>query len=159
MRRLFVLLPVLFALTGCPPTERTIEDTICYIREVNHSSRNVYIQYYYNIPSNDDIFLERIHLNSHSEYNTGDSDYDNCDPGINYGDVNYRSMPGYDHSLEIIKKIVIVDIDSRRLLLRTDNPRLVIDLENANDNYDMRCRFEYYILNITDDLFESTTSP
>ncbi|MDR3276923.1 MAG: hypothetical protein LBT11_06925 [Treponema sp.] len=153
MRRLFVLLSVLFVLTGCPPTERTIEDTICYIREVNNSSRNVYIQYYYKIPPNDTIFLERIHLDSDSEYNTSNSDYDHCDPGINYGDVNYRSTPGYG-SIETIEKIVIVDIDSCRLLLRMDNPRLVIELEHANDNYDMRCRFEYYILNITDELFE-----
>jgi hypothetical protein len=157
MRRLFVLLPVLlpvlFVLTGCPPTERTIEDTIYYIREVNNSSRNVYIQYYYKIPPNDTIFLERIHLTPHSKYNTSNSDYDNCDPGINYGDENYRFTPGYS-SIEAIEKIVIVDIDSRQLLIRTDEPWLVLELENARDNYDMRCRFEYYILNITDELFE-----
>jgi hypothetical protein len=155
MRRLFVLLSVLFVLTGCPQVERTIESTICYIREENNSSRNIYIQYYYKTPPNNNIVLERIHLKPFSEYNDSRSNYDHCDPGINYGNSNYRSAPGYGSPLfETIEKIVIIDADSRRILTRTNEPGLIIELENAEDNYDMRCRFEHYLLNITNELFD-----
>jgi hypothetical protein len=156
MRRLFVLL---FVLTGCPQPERTIESTICYIREVNNSSRNIYIQYYYKTPSNNNIVLERIYLNRFSEYNSSGSNYDHCDPGVNYGDSNYRSTPGpgYDSPVETIKKIVIIDVDSHRTLIKTNEPGLIIELENAEDNYGMRCRFEHYLLTITDELFDENS--
>lgn len=154
MRRLFVLLSVLFVLTGCPQSGRTIESTLCYIREVNNSSRNIYIQYYYKTQSNNNIVLERIYLNPFSEYNDNDSNYDHSDPEINYGDSNYRSTPGYDSSVETIEKIVIIDADSHRTLTRTNEPWLIIELENARDDYGMHCRFEYYLLNITDELFD-----
>jgi hypothetical protein len=154
MRRLFVLLSVLFVLTGCPQPGRTIESTICYIREVNNSSRNIYIQYYYITPSSNNIVLERICLNPFSEYNDSDSNYDHYDPGINYGDLNYRSTPSYDSPFKTIEKIVIIDADSHRTLRRANEPKLIIELENARDDYSMRCRFEYYLLNITDELFD-----
>jgi hypothetical protein len=155
MRRLFVLVSVSFVLAGCPlQIERTIEDTLYFIREANKSSRNIYIQYYYKRPSNNTIFLERIHLSPGSEYNDSDSNYDHYDPGIGYGSSNDRSTPEYNSPLETINKIVIVDADSRKVLKSITEPGLVVELEKAREDYGMRCRFEYYIVSITDELFD-----
>ncbi|MDR3114124.1 MAG: hypothetical protein LBU25_01225 [Treponema sp.] len=157
-RRLALGLALSFVLAGCPQPERTIEDTLCYIREVNESSRNIYIQYYYKTPLKPGVFLERLRLGPRSEYHNGDSNYDHGDPGINYGDANYRSAPDYACPLESIEKIVVLDADSRKVLKRILEPALVVELEYGKDNYDMRCRFEHYIVRISDALFHEQSS-
>jgi hypothetical protein len=158
MRRLLLGLAISFVLAGCPQSERTIEDTLYYIREVNDSSRNIYMQYYYKTPLKPGVFLERIRLDPNAEYHNGDSNYDHGDPGINYGDANYRSAPGYAAPLETIEKIVILDADSRKVPKRILEPGLVVELEYGEDNYDMRCRFEHYIVRITDALFDEASN-
>ncbi|GHV29793.1 hypothetical protein AGMMS4952_15950 [Spirochaetia bacterium] len=153
VKKLCILSGVLFLLTGCPPTEQTIEDTLYYLREVNDSSRNIYIQYYYTTISNDEPILERIHLNSHSAYNSGNSNYDHYYPGINYGEENNR-WTSYGDPNKAIEKIIIVDTDSHRMLKKIENMNGVLTLENARDDYGMRCRFEDYVFTISNELFE-----
>jgi hypothetical protein len=154
VKKLLVLFFVSCVLTGCPQTEGTIESTICSIREANNSPRNIYIQYYYRTPLSGAVFLERIHLKPYSEYNDGHSNYDNCDPEINYGDSNYRYTPNYDNPVETIEKIVIIDVDSRRVAKKINKSELIVKLENAEDNYAMRCRFERYVVTITNEIFD-----
>jgi hypothetical protein len=140
MKPIYVLLAAVFLLTGCPPAEREIDGTMTTLLEANDSSHNVFIQYYYDA---DSVVIERLCLNAHSEY----------DGGYN---TNYRYSPGYafTNPNDYIKKIIIVDTDSHKMLKKIDDPDGFFELEAAENDYGMLVRWEHYLFTITDDLFD-----
>jgi hypothetical protein len=70
---------------------------------------------------------------------------------------NYCITPGSDPQFtyanpnDVVKKILIIDMDSHTIIKRIENARNLYFLGFADDNYDMRTRFEYWILDITDE--------
>ncbi|GHV88897.1 hypothetical protein AGMMS50267_12570 [Spirochaetia bacterium] len=144
MKRMYVLLAAVFLLTGCPSGEREIEDTMSTIREANDSSHNIYIQYYYKPNPDNEETLERLRLDAHSEYKH------------DWYVINYRYSPYYtfDNPNEYIKKIIIVDTDSHKMLKKIEDANGFFELEKAENDYDMLVRREHYLFTITDELFE-----
>jgi hypothetical protein len=128
-------------LAGCPQPPRTIEDTISRIREKNHTSRNLYVQYYYIANYYNQEEIERLIIPAYSI------------------DTEYRWSPTlFDNPSDYVKKIIIVDKDSHKMIKKFDTISSfssldgIFELEKAEDDYGMRVRWEYYLLNITDEL-------
>ena len=143
--------------TGCPPVERTIENTIFYTTEKNNSSYDLFIQYYL---ENGNITRKKILKNTENRlhYLTGGVD---AEPML---ENNYMAEPDSDSQLtyhesdlnpnERIIKILIVNMETNKIIKRLENIEnidSVYILDDAEDNYDMRVRFEYWLLEITDE--------
>jgi hypothetical protein len=122
---------------GCIDGNHVIEDTICNTNVKNHSSRNIFVQFYMN---NNDVISRVSVLKNEESYP--------------YGQSGYYYTFDYSNPNEQIKKIIIIDTDTHKILTRIDDVDEVFKLDHADDNYDMRARFEYYVFDITDALFK-----
>lgn len=143
MKPIYVLLAAVFLLTGCLPFEREIEDTMSTIREANDSSHNIFIQYYYKPNPDNEETIERLRLDAHSEYKR--------DWFFNYRDSPYYT---FDNPNVYIKKIIIVDTDSHKMLKKIEDADGFFELEKAENDYGMLVRREHYLFTITDELFD-----
>ena len=161
MKSVFILLAFALLFTGCPLIERTIESTLYYTTEKNNSSYDLFIQYYL---ENGNITRKKIFKNTENRIHFNYEDYKNGNMD-EYADAmyknNYVNEPDSDPQLtyyesdlnpnERIVKILIVDMETNKLLKRLENIDSIYILNNAEDNYDMRARFEYWLLEITDE--------
>ena len=155
MKNAIILLIFALLFTGCPPVERTIESTLYYTTEKNNSSYDLFIQYYL---ENGKITRKKILRNTENRmhFYYKDNDFYTSTMIEN----NYVKEPDSDPQLtyyadlnpnERIIKILIVDIETNKILKRLENIDSIYILDNAEDNYDMRARFEYWLLEITDE--------
>jgi hypothetical protein len=121
--------------------------------ERNYSTYNVFMQYYLNDGT---ITRKKIYKSTenrtdsflHDDYINMDEMYEN----------NYSTSPGYDPQLSglinpnnMIQKILIVDIDTNTILKRLEYTDDWYFLGFAENNWDMRVRWEYWILDITNE--------
>ena len=161
MKSVFILPAFALLFTGCPLIERTIEFTLYYTTEKNNSSYDLFIQYYL---ENGNITRKKVLKNTENRIHFNYEDYENGNMD-EYADTmyknNYINEPDSDPQLtyyesdlnpnERIIKILIVDIETNKILKRLENIDSIYILDNAEDNYDMRARFEYWLLEITDE--------
>jgi len=156
MKNAIILLIFALLFTGCPPVERTIESTLYYTTEKNNSSYDLFIQYYL---ENGKITRKKILRNTENRmhFYYKDNDFYTSTMIEN----NYVNEPDSDPQLtyyesdlnpnERIIKILFVDIETNKIIKRLENIDSIYILNNAEDNYDMRARFEYWLLEITDE--------
>jgi hypothetical protein len=156
MKSAFILPVFALLFTGCPLIERTIESTLYYTTEKNNSSYDLFIQYYL---ENGKITRKKILRNTENRmhFYYKDNDFYTSTMIEN----NYVNEPDSDPQLtyyesdlnpnERIIKILFVDIETNKIIKRLENIDSIYILDNAEDNYDMRARFEYWLLEITDE--------
>jgi len=155
MKSVFILLAFALLFTGCPPIERTIEFTLYYTTEINNSSYDLFIQYYL---ENGNITRKKILRNTENRmhFYYKDNDFYTSTMIEN----NYVKEPDSDPQLtyyadlnpnERIIKILFVDIETNKIIKRLENIDNVYILDNAEDNYNIRVRLEYWLLEITDE--------
>jgi len=148
----FLCVPLLVTACIWDEPKRTIEDVYCWTIERNYSSHNVFMQYYL---SDGTITRKKIYKSTenritsfwHDDYINMNEMYEN----------NYRSGPDYDTELfgtnpnKVIQKILIIDIDTNTILKHLEYTKNWYFLGFAENNWDMRVRWEYWILDITDE--------
>ena len=154
MKKIIVLFFIISLFASCIPEEnRTIESVYYRTIERNYSTYNVFMQYYLNDGT---ITRKKIYkstenrINSfwHDDYINEEEMYEN----------NYCTSPGSDPQLDslinpnsMIQRILIVDIDTNTILKRLEYTDDWYFLGFAENNWDMRVRWEYWILDITNE--------
>jgi hypothetical protein len=122
---------------SCPvAVKHVIEETICNTNVKNDSSHNVLVQFY----MNNNSAISRVSLSKNEE-----SSY--------YGQSNDYTFD-YSNPNEQIKKVIIIDTDTYKILKRINDVNEVFKLDYADDNYGIGARFEYYMFDFTDELFK-----
>jgi hypothetical protein len=150
VKKTFFLIFIVLLFTACPWPERTIESVIYYTIERNFSSHNVFIQYYLD----DEIITRKlIRKGIINDVHSGDNYYQKQNKIL---ENNYCYDPGpdpsfIDHPNKSVKKILIIDIDTHKILKCLEKTDDLYFLDHAKDNYDMRARFEYWMFDITDE--------
>jgi len=156
MKNIIVLIFIVLLFSSCilfPEENRTIESVYYRTIERNYSTYNVFMQYYLNDGT---ITRKKIYKSTenridsfwHDDYINMDEMYEN----------NYSTSPGSDPQLSglvnpnnMIQKILIVDIDTNTILKRLEYTDDWYFLGFAENNWDMRVRWEYWILDITNE--------
>ena len=140
--KVYVLI-CLFLFFGCSHFfyVRSMEEKY-YIKERNISSYNIFYQFYL---EDGNVYRIKLLKNTESNSNEPYSRYPD-----NYPYWDYKGNPN-----ELIQKIVIVDIDSRKILRRIEGK----EIENTYKLYKYDSvygeKVKYYIFEITDEWLEN----
>jgi hypothetical protein len=149
VKKTFLLIFIVLFFTACPWPERTIDLVIAHTIERNFSSHNVFIQYYL-----DDEIITRKIIYKGTE--NKDFQYDTIDikemlKNNFCGESGYDPGFSLDNPNKLVKKILVIDLDTNKILKRLEKTDDLYYLDHARDNYDMRARFEYWMFDITDE--------
>jgi len=153
MKKIIVLIFIVLLFASCinPEGNRTIEDVICRTIERNYSTYNVFMQYYLNDGT---ITRKKIYKSTENRIYSWSDDYIN---ETEMYENNYLSSPspdpqfGLNNPNKMIKKILIIDIDTNTILKRLEYNDDWYFLGFADYNWDMRVKWEYWILDITNE--------
>lgn len=143
MKSNYFLLICIFIFIGCTPSSKShnIEEKF-YIKEKNNSSYDIFYQFYL-----EDGNVYRVKLPKNRESNPHEP-Y-TCYPD-KYPYWSYKNNP-----YEVIKKIIIADLYSRKILKRIEGK----DIENTYklNKFDSVYgdRVKYYLFEITDEWLEN----
>jgi hypothetical protein len=165
MKNAVVLFLTLFILlfSGCQPEQnRTIESVLFKTKEKNMSSYDLFLQYYL---VNGKITRKEIYKNiaNTNYYLTGGTPYGNLMHENNYmGDpvsdcqIDFIEETRYaDNPNGRIQKLLIIDLNTNKIIKRIENAADLYFLDYAEDDYGMRVRWEYWLLEITDEWLTS----
>jgi len=157
MKKLIVPFFIAFLFTSCifpfEDKKKTIEDVYCRTIERNYSTYNLFVQYYL---KDGTITRKKIYKSTENRI-----DHIYSDDYINRSEMNennYMNSPDSDPRIggvtnpnEQIKKILFIDIDTNKILKRLDYNKDWYFLGFADYNWDMRAKWEYWILDITNE--------
>ena len=154
MKKLIIPFFVVLFFTSCLLDEkRTIENIYCMTIERNFSTYNLFVQYYLN----DGTITRKIIYKSTENR----IDHILSDDYIDQKEMfenNYCSSPDPDPQLsglvnpnEEIQKIIFIDIDTQKILKRLEYDKDWYFLGFADYNWDMKVKWEYWILDITNE--------
>jgi hypothetical protein len=154
MKKLIIPFFVVLFFTSCPPDEdRTIEAIYYNTIERNYSTYNLFLQYYL---KDGTISRKIIHKNTENRTNLIMSD-----DYINQTEMyenNYMLSPDSDPEIgglinhnEKIKKILFIDIDTNTILKRLEYTDDWYFLGFAKYEWGLKAKWEYWILDITNE--------
>jgi len=164
MKKLIILFFIAFLFTSCiffEDEKKTIEDVYCITIERNYSTYNLFVQYYLK-----DGTITRKKIYKSTENRTDSFMSDDYINQIEMYENNYVSSPNSDPQLsrvinpnDQIQKILFIDIDTNKILKRLEYNKNWYFLGFANYNWDMKVKWEYWILDITNEwLLDSGSS-
>jgi hypothetical protein len=155
MKKLIIPFFIVLFFTSCPPDEiKTIENVYCRTIERNYSTYNLFVQYYL---KDGTITRKKIYKSTENRIDhILSDDYINRDEM--YENNYYMSSPDYDPQIDgltnpnkQIKKILFIDIDTNKILKHLEYNKNWYFLGFADYNWDMRTKWEYWILDITNE--------
>ena len=156
MKKLIILFFIAFLFTSCiffEDEKKTIEDVYCITIERNYSTYNLFVQYYLK-----DGTITRKKIYKSTENRTDSFMSDDYINQIEMYENNYVSSPNSDPQLsrvinpnDQIQKILFIDIDTNKILKRLEYTDDWYFLGFADYNWDMRVKWEYWILDITNE--------
>ena len=156
MKKFIIPFFVVLLFTSCPDTNRSIEAVYCRTIERNYSTYNLFIQYYL---KDGTITRKKIYKGTENriEHILCDDylqDTSNRDKML---ENNYHTAPGGDPEFsgnnpnKMIQKILFIDIDTNTIIKRLEYNNDWYFLGFADINWDMRARWKYWILDITNE--------